>query len=257
MRTRERNVTLTALYFQSDDQSELTFSPTSPLPTFDRIRGFRLRLEADWVDPWSGVNQFYGVFSQGIHGLGSINNNDPFSSRFAGRVDFNKVEATYARVQALGAGYSFFVAALGQYAGTPLLFPEVCGYGGRVFGRAYDPSQLIGDHCAEILGELRYDMRPPSPLLSQVQFYLYADQAWLRTMAPFTGGVAGRRIRGALWDGPDDHRQRQRSVGRGWTSAWLAQCRHCGPLRRQGDRRAAGRLAVPIHRDQPILRRRA
>ena len=68
VRTRERNVSLTALYFQSDDQSELTFSPTSPLPTFDRLRGFRLRLEADWVDPWSGVNQFYGVFSQGIHG---------------------------------------------------------------------------------------------------------------------------------------------------------------------------------------------
>ena len=189
VRTRERNVTLTALYFQSDDQSELTFSPTSPLPTFDRIRGFRLRLEADWVDPWSGVNQFYGVFSQGIHGLGSTNNNDPFSSRFFGRVDFNKFEATYARVQALGGGYSFFVAALGQYAGTPLLFPEVCGYGGRVFGRAYDPSQLIGDHCAEVLGELRYDMSPPSPILSQVQFYLYADQAWLRTIAPFTGGL--------------------------------------------------------------------
>ena len=158
------------------------------MPTFDRLRGFRLRLEADWVDPWSGVNQFYGVFSQGIHGLGSTNNDDPFSSRFFGRVDFTKFEATYARLQALGGGYSFFVAALGQYAGTPLLFPEVCGYGGRVFGRAYDPSQLVADHCAEILGELRYDLPPPGPIWSQVQFYLYADHAWLRSMAPFNAG---------------------------------------------------------------------
>ena len=52
VRTRERNVTLTALYFQSDDQSELLFTPISPLPTSDRLRGFRLRLEADWVDPF-------------------------------------------------------------------------------------------------------------------------------------------------------------------------------------------------------------
>lgn len=189
VRTRERNVTLTALYFQSDDESELLQAPTSPLPTLDRLRGFRLRLEADWVDPFRGVNQFYGVFSQGIHGLGSTHNDDIFASRFYGRVDFHKFEATYARVQSLGGGFSFFVAALGQYAGTPLLYPEVCGYGGRVFGRAYDPSQLIGDHCAEILGELRFDLPPPGPIWSQVQFYLYADQAWLRSMAPFTGGV--------------------------------------------------------------------
>jgi hemolysin activation/secretion protein len=188
VRTRERNVSVTALYFQSDDQSELTFSSTSPLPTLDRLRGFRLRLEADWVDPWSGVNQFYGVFSQGLHGLGSTNNDDPFSSRFFGRVDFTKFEATYARLQALGGGYSFFVAALAQYAATPLLFPEVCGYGGRVFGRAYDPSQLVADNCAEILGELRYDLPPPGPIWSQVQFYLYADHAWLRSIAPFNAG---------------------------------------------------------------------
>ena len=32
-------------YFQSDDQSELLFTPISPLPTSDRLRGFRLRLE--------------------------------------------------------------------------------------------------------------------------------------------------------------------------------------------------------------------
>ncbi len=190
VRSRERNVSLTALYFQSDDQSDLIYAPTNPLPTFDRLRGFRLRLEADWVDPWSGVNQFYGVFSQGIHGLGSTNNDDIFASRFYGRVDFTKFEATYARLQSLGGGYSLFVAALGQYAGTPLLYPEVCGYGGRVFGRAYDPSQLIGDHCAEILGELRYDVHLSSPILTQMQFYLYADQAWLRSIAPFTGGIA-------------------------------------------------------------------
>ena len=46
---------------------------------------------------------------------------------------------------------SFMVAAYGQYAGSPLLAPELCGYGGRVFGRAYDPSQLVGDSCLHVV----------------------------------------------------------------------------------------------------------
>ena len=116
-----------------------------------------------------GVNQFYAVASQGIHGLGSTNNDNPLASRAAGRVDFTKFEATYARLQSLGGGYSWFVAALAQYGFTPLLYPEVCGYGKRVFGRAYDPSQVIGDHCAEILTELR-SICPPSPQMTRRNF---------------------------------------------------------------------------------------
>jgi hemolysin activation/secretion protein len=119
--------------------------------------------------------------------LGSTDNGNPLASRAAGRVDFNKIEATFARLQSLGGGFSFFVATLGQYAFTPLLYPEVCGYGGRVFGRAFDPSQVIGDHCAEILGELRFDLPPLARELTQAQLYLYADRAWLHNIAPDPG----------------------------------------------------------------------
>src|SRR4029077_2915717 len=148
IRQRDHNLTLTGLWFQSDDDGNILSAPFSR----DRLRGVRLRTEADWIDPLGAGNQFYGVVSQGIHGLGSTDNGNPLASRKSGRVDFTKFEATFARVQPLPANFSIFNAALAQYGATPLLYPEVCGYGGRVFGRAYDPSQLIGDHCAEVLG---------------------------------------------------------------------------------------------------------
>ena len=77
---------------------------------------------------------------------------------------------------------------MGNMRPTPLLSPELCGYGGRAFGRAYDPSELVGDSCVELLGELRWDL----PLgrdffLNQVQLYGYGDHGWLHNIAPVAG----------------------------------------------------------------------
>jgi hemolysin activation/secretion protein len=75
-------------------------------------------------------------------------------------------------------------AAYGQYTDTPLLVPEQCGYGGRVFGRAYDPSELLGDSCVFAALELRVDMPPPkmpapNMIVPEAQVYGYADYGWL------------------------------------------------------------------------------
>ena len=68
------------------------------------------------------------------------------------------------------------VSAYGQYSGNSLLVPEQCGYGGRVFGRAYDPSELLGDHCWMASGELRYDIPGGALPVPDTQFYGYADK---------------------------------------------------------------------------------
>jgi hemolysin activation/secretion protein len=112
------------------------------------------------------------------------------ASRVNGRVDFSKVEATVTRVQQLPANFSFLLAAYGQYAGTALLNPELCAYGGRVFGRAFDPSFIVADECAEALGELRFDV-PALALMpkqiTQTQLYGFADRGWLHNLAPDVG----------------------------------------------------------------------
>jgi hemolysin activation/secretion protein len=190
IRSRERNLSVTGLGFVEADDGSIFDMPLTAPSTRDRLRGFRGKVNADWADPFNGVNQVNVVVSQGIDGLGSTTNGQPLASRLNGRVDFSKVEATVTRVQPLFANLSAMVAAYGQYAGTPLLSPELCSYGGRVFGRAYDPSDLVADSCFEMLGELRADVPVPAEIakyVTQTQLYGFADHGWLHNLAPDVG----------------------------------------------------------------------
>jgi hemolysin activation/secretion protein len=205
IRSREANLTVSGLGFATDDDSFITGGATF---THDRLRGFRVKADADWADSFLGINQVNVTVSQGIQGLGSTTNNNPVASRpFTGRVDFSKAEGTFSRLQPLFANVSMFIAAYAQYAGTPLLVSEQCSYGGRFFGRAFDPSQLLGDHCWEVLGELRYDIATPWKQLTRLQLYGFADHGETYTLqaAPGTpahqqGTSAGAGVRVAWED---------------------------------------------------------
>jgi hemolysin activation/secretion protein len=211
IRSRERNLSVTLLGFAESDTGSILDMPDTPPSTHDDLRGVRAKANADFVDPFSGINQLIFVVSQGVEGLGSTHDGNPLASRLNGRVDFTKFELTGTHVQPLFANLSALVAAYGQYAaGTPLLSPELCGYGGRVFGRAYDPSALVGDTCFEALGELRADVPLPSWMskdVTQFQLYGFADHGWLHNLAPDVGtptnmvaASAGGGLRLGLWN---------------------------------------------------------
>lgn len=186
VRSRERNLTLSGLVFSSDNSSDILSAPFNN----DRLRGVRGKIDADIADALRGVDQFNLTFSQGIEGLGSTDNGNPLASRRVGRVDFSKVEFSTNRTQPLFDPLSAYVAAYAQYAFEPLLVPEQCGYGGRFFGRAFDPSQLLGDSCFEATGELRFDV-PASALQSgRLQLYAYSDYGRLWTQSPAFGTAA-------------------------------------------------------------------
>jgi hemolysin activation/secretion protein len=187
IRARERNLNVAGLFFASDDNGIFFDLPDTPPSTLDRLRGFRVRAEADSADSSGAINQLFFVFSQGIEGLGSTQNGSDLASRANGRVDFSKMELTLSRMQPLFSPFSLLVAAYGQYALTPLLVSELCGYGGRVFGRAFDPSQFVSDSCLEVLAELRYDIPLELKGLSQAQLYGFVDHGWLHNIAPVPG----------------------------------------------------------------------
>jgi hemolysin activation/secretion protein len=186
IRSRESNLTLAGLFFASNNESDVL----GALFNNDQLRGFRAKADADFADRWQGINQLNLTVSQGIEGLGSTQNGNPLASRAAGRVDFTKVEATLSRTQPLFDRFSAYVSGYGQYGATPLLTPEQCGFGGRYFGRAFDPSQLLGDSCLEAIGELRYDVASNIPQLSQSQLYAFADYGDLHTTSPAVGTPA-------------------------------------------------------------------
>jgi hemolysin activation/secretion protein len=186
IRSRERNLTVSGLIFSSDNFSNILGLPFND----DKLRGLRGKIDADISDVLRGVNQFNLTLSQGIEGLGSTINGNPLASRAVGRVDFSKIEVSANRTQPLFNPVSVYLATYAQYAAQPLLSPEQCGYGGRFFGRAYDPSQFLGDSCFEALGEVRYDIPTVTPQGGQVQLYSFADYGHLWTRSPSIGTPA-------------------------------------------------------------------
>jgi hemolysin activation/secretion protein len=189
IRRRERNLVFTGLGFMSDDQSD-----AFGLPLFrDRLRGVRLKAEADLADEANGINQVNVVLSHGFDGFGSTESGNPLASRPNGRVDFSKIEVMASRLQQLFGNLSLLLAAYGQYGFTSLLSPELCSYGGRAFGRAYDPSEIVGDSCLLALAELRADLPITGKDLSQAQLYAFADQGHLynHNFAPVFGTPGG------------------------------------------------------------------
>jgi len=188
IRERERNLNVSGLWFWSNDRGSFFDMPDEPPSTHDRMRGIRLRADADSADQTGAINQLYFVFSQGVRGLGATQNGQDLASRLNGRVDFSKMELTVSRLQPLPLpAFSALIAAYGQYAMTPLLVSEMCGYGGRLFGRGFDPSQFISDSCFEALFELRYDIPIQLPALTQTQLYGFFDHGWLHNLAPVPG----------------------------------------------------------------------
>lgn len=185
IRSREKNLTLSGLVFGSNNVSDVLGAPFND----DRLRGFRGKADADLADRWQGIDQFNVTLSKGVDGLGSTDNGNPLASRAAGRVDFEKIEATASRTQQLFGRFSAYLSGYGQYAGTPLLVPEQCGFGGRYFGRAFDPSELLGNSCIEGVGELRYDVPlTPKQFLQTAQLYGFGDfgELYTRQAAPGT-----------------------------------------------------------------------
>src|SRR5262245_343314 len=186
IRLREKNLIVSGSFFATDDRSDVL----GTLNTHDKLRGVRLKVDADLAESTGAINQLNVVASQGIKGLGSSENGDVVLSTANGRVDFTKVEATYSRTPPLFERLSLLVAAHGQYAANPLLSTELCSYGGRAFGRAFDPSQLVGDQCVELLAELRFDLPHSIKQVTQAQLYAYADRGWLHNLAPALGTPA-------------------------------------------------------------------
>jgi hemolysin activation/secretion protein len=177
------------LWFWSNDRGIFFDLPDEPPSTHDRMRGMRVRVEADNADAVGGINQLYFVYSQGVRGLGATQNGQELASRANGRVDFSKAELTVSRLRPLPlfTGFSALIAAYGQFAFTPLLVSELCGYGGRLFGRGFDPSQFVSDTCFEALFELRYDIPIQLQALNQAQLYGFFDHGWLHNLAPVPG----------------------------------------------------------------------
>ncbi len=155
--------------------------------TEDRIRALRFGLNYDLADRYRGINVFDAEIAHGLRGLGASNVGDLDLSRASGKPDFTKLSLYAARLQSLAQKWSLLVALSAQYAATDLLAPELFSFGGDQFGRAYDPSELVGDSGAAMKLELRYTNSLPDGL--GYTAYGFYDAGYVRQRTP-AGGPA-------------------------------------------------------------------
>ncbi len=122
----------------------------------DRIRAFRASATYDTMDSWRGFNFMSLTLTQGIEAFGSSSKGDLNLSRGEASPDFRKAELVFSRLQDLGSNFTLTGSLSAQLASGPLYSGEEFGYGGQNFGRAYDASEIAGDHGIATSFEFRY-----------------------------------------------------------------------------------------------------
>jgi hemolysin activation/secretion protein len=171
-RSREGNLTLSGRATMRESQTRSFQTVLSE----DQLRILGLGANWDSIDSFRGVNLAFGEISQGLEAFGASRSGSVNLSRAAGRADFTKFAGGVSRVQGLFEGLNLRVDLDGQYALAQLLASEQFGLGGARLGRAYDPSEVVGDHG--LGGRVELQWTPDSAafgLLRGVQFYGYYD----------------------------------------------------------------------------------
>jgi hemolysin activation/secretion protein len=129
--------------------------------TRDRIRVARASMDYNFNDRFSGVNALNLTVSRGLELLGASSEGDSNLSRADATPDFSKIDAYYTRQDVVGQSLVLSSTLTGQWASGSLYSSEEFGYGGATLGRAYDFSEITGDHGIAAAFELNYIASEP------------------------------------------------------------------------------------------------
>jgi len=155
IRSRTSNLSLNGTFDSSNRSVTTKFTGTEETLSEDRLRVLRLGLNFDRTDAlgtWAGNVQV----SQGIGGLGATTQGTAERplSRTEGSAAFTKLNLNLTRMQSLPARLTLQLAGTAQLTGNSLLASEQFGLGGDEFGRAFEPSQVVGDSGYALRAEL-------------------------------------------------------------------------------------------------------
>ena len=142
-RTRNFNVTGRASFDWRNVDTDNNIEPDRK----DHIRALRVGSRVEFIDSLLGVayNVFDIEFGHGLNVLNATGKRDVNVSRPGADHDFFKMEAEYQRLQRLSSEVNMLFAVKGQKADEALWSSEEFGVGGVSYGRAYDPSEIVGD----------------------------------------------------------------------------------------------------------------
>jgi len=183
IRSRAENLNLRARI----DIDNIDVTTGNFVSTTDRLRVLRLSGAYNVVDTAVGppaVNLFSFEVSQGLP-VFDASNKDPKSSNLRAPSTFTKATLEIQRQQSIVDNWSILVAGEGQYAFNDLLSEEKIGLGGPLYGRGYDPSQIIGDEGLAGKVELQYGQTLGLDWFRDYQAYAFFDAGYVHDLHKF------------------------------------------------------------------------
>ncbi len=160
----------------------------------DKIRALRLGLTSLALDRLDGHNTLDVEYSAG---LGGTRKDDLLKSRADADGQFRKISFDYERVQRIGTSYGLTVGAGGQWTDEPLLSSEQFALGGRRFGRAYEPAELVGDRALAFRMEPAYLGPGRGDWLKSYQLFGFYDVGKVWNVEDTTGTKYSRSLASA------------------------------------------------------------
>ena len=171
IRSRGKNLTGYFAFTSRDSKTKILGS----LDSEDRLRVMELGFSYDYADEYKGVNLIRFSLSQGLNIFDATESGSSNLSRVQGKSDFTKLTGNLMRLQNLAPSWAFLGTASWQYSFDKLLASEEFGVGGSQYGRAYDSSEITGDHGIAFKVELQRAIRPEWKYLSDLQLYSFMD----------------------------------------------------------------------------------
>ena len=192
-----------------------------------------------WQNDENGMTTVAAHVSQGLGVFDATTATSLLRSRYAGSGIYTTMNLSAARLQELGGGFEGAFSASGQVSSRTLLTSQECGYGGNVFGRGFDDSEMVGDVCALGSAELRYNSDLCDTLsLQMMQFYGFADAGFVDSRGIV---LSGERRSEAAYSAGLGFRWRLNENLSGWVE-YAQPFSH--DVTQQGDRR--GRLFLAV-----------
>jgi hemolysin activation/secretion protein len=124
--------------------------------THDNVRTASIGAFFDDFDDWNGYNAGNINITRGLDIFNSSEAGDLNLSREGAKPNFTKYEIMLRRQQRILDDLVLQSSFSGQRSTGILFSSEQFGYGGQGFGRAYDPSDITGDHGWAFSFELDY-----------------------------------------------------------------------------------------------------
>jgi len=167
LRSRSQNLEVHALIGEDDLVTRVANNSTLPPSSNDHLRFVRAGLHYDMADQFQGINIVTAEVSQGIDALGASasGNLRATPSRPNQSAAFEKFTGEISRQQGLPwiyPGLGLLGAAEIQLSPSNALpASEQFGLGGPNYGRAYAPSDVVGDEGWAAKAELQYTSTLP------------------------------------------------------------------------------------------------